>query len=150
MTAKLSASYVNNNQNYDYFQKFFVYNENKKTDPNFHQEQVSKWERKTFEALLNYNKTFGQHTVGALAGWHAEAFDSKYWYTYRKNFPNNSVTDINAGDVSTQQAQGNTRELNMLSWFGRVNYDFAGRYLFEANLRADASNRFADIEKAHV
>jgi TonB-linked SusC/RagA family outer membrane protein len=94
--------------------------------------------------LLNYNKTFGKHTVGALAGWHAEAFDSKYWYTYRKNFPNNNVTDINAGDVSTQQAQGNTRELNMLSWFGRVNYDFAGRYLFEANLRADASSRFAD------
>ena len=144
LTAKLSASYVNNNQNYDYFQKFFVYNANKKTDPNFHDERVYKWERKTFEALLNYNKTFGQHTVGALAGWHAEAYDYKYWYTYRKNFPNNSVTDINAGDVSTQQAQGNTRELNMLSWFGRVNYDFAGRYLFEANLRADASSRFAD------
>lgn len=144
LTAKLSASYVNDNQNYDYFQKFFVYNANKKTDPNFHDERVYKWERKTFEALLNYNKTFGQHTVGALAGWHAEAYDYKYWYTYRKNFPNNSVTDINAGDVSTQQAQGYTRELNMLSWFGRVNYDFAGRYLFEANLRADASSRFAD------
>lgn len=92
--------------------------------------------------MLNYNKTFGQHTVGALAGWHAEAYDYKYWYTYRKNFPNNNVTDINAGDVSTQQAQGNTRELNMLSWFGRVNYDFAGRYLFEANLRYDGSSRF--------
>ena len=144
LVAKLSASYVNNNQNYDYFQKYFVYNENKKTDPNFHDERVYKWERKTFEALLNYNKTFGQHNIGALAGWHAEAYDYKYWYTYRKNFPNNSVTDINAGDVSTQQAQGNTRELNMLSWFGRINYDFAGRYLFEANLRADASSRFAD------
>ena len=144
LTAKLSASYVNDNQNYDYFQKFFVYNANKKTDPNFHDERVYKWERKTFEALLNYNKTFGQHTVGALAGWHAEAYDYKYWYTYRKNFPNNNVTDINAGDVSTQKAEGNTRELNMLSWFGRVNYDFAGRYLFEANLRADASSRFAD------
>ena len=142
LTAKLSASYVNDNQNYDYFQKFFVYNANKKTDPNFHDERVYKWERKTFEALLNYNKTFGQHTVGALAGWHAEAYDYKYWYTYRKNFPNNNVTDINAGDVSTQQAQGNTRELNMLSWFGRVNYDFAGRYLFEANLRYDGSSRF--------
>lgn len=142
LVAKLSASYVNNNQNYDYFQKYFVYNENKKTDPNFHDERVYKWERKTFEALLNYNKTFGQHTIGALAGWHAEAYDYKYWYTYRKNFPNNSVTDINAGDVSTQQAQGYTRELNMLSWFGRVNYDFAGRYLFEANLRYDGSSRF--------
>ena len=54
------------------------------------------------------------------------------------------MTDLNAGDVSTQKAEGYTRELNMLSWFGRVNYDFAGRYLFEANLRADASSRFAD------
>ena len=144
LTAKLSASYVNNNQNYSYFQKYFVYNANKKTDPNFLDDRVYKWERKTFEALLTYNKTFGQHTVGALAGWHAEGYDYKYWYTYRKNFPNNEVTDLNAGDVSTQKAQGYTRELNMLSWFGRVNYDFAGRYLFEANLRADASSRFAD------
>ncbi len=144
LTAKISASYVNNNQNYDYFQNYFVYNENKKTDPSSHTESVSKWERKTFEALLNYNKTFGQHTVGALVGWHAEGYKYKYWYTYRKNFPNNEVTDINAGDVSTQQASGYTRQLNMLSWFGRVNYDFAGRYLFEANLRADASSRFAD------
>lgn len=143
LVAKVSASYVNNNQNYDYFQKYFRYNENKQTDPNFHDDRVYKWERKTFEALLNYDKTFGKHTIGALAGWHAEAYDYKYWYTYRKNFPNNNVTDINAGAVSTQQAQGFTRDLNMLSWFGRVNYDFAGRYLLEANLRADASSRFA-------
>ena len=27
----------------------------------------------------------------------------------------------------------------MISWFGRVNYDYAGKYLFEANIRADAS-----------
>lgn len=144
LTAKLSASYVNNNQNYSYFQKFFVYNANKKTDPNFLDDRLYKWQRKTFEALLTYNKTFGQHTVGALAGWHAEGYDYKYSYAYRQNFPNNEVTDLNAGDVSTQKAQGFTRQLNMLSWFGRVNYDFAGRYLFEANLRADASSRFAD------
>ena len=31
----------------------------------------------------------------------------------------------------------------MISWFGRVNYDYAGKYLFEANIRADASSRFA-------
>ena len=32
----------------------------------------------------------------------------------------------------------------MLSWFARVNYDYAGKYLFEANIRADASSRFAE------
>ena len=143
LVAKVSASYVNNNQNYVAFQKYFRYNANKDTDPSSLDDRVYKWERKTFEALLNYNKTFGQHSIGALAGYHAEAYDYKYWYTYRQNFPNNESTDLNSGAVSTQKAQGYTRELNMLSWFGRLNYDFAGRYLFEANLRADASSRFA-------
>lgn len=36
-----------------------------------------------------------------------------------------------------------SRELAMLSYFGRINYDFAGKYLLEANFRADASSRFA-------
>ena len=105
---------------------------------------MSKWERKTFEALLTYNKTLGNHNFGALAGWHAEGYEYKYWKTYRQGFPSSSVTDINAGDASTQKGEGYTRKLNMLSWFGRVNYDFAGRYLLEANLRADASSRFAE------
>lgn len=143
LKATMSASYVNNNQNYSYFQKYFRYNANKATDPAFLDERVYKWERSTFEALLNYDKNFGLHHVGAMAGWHAESYNYKYWYTYRKNFPNNELTDLNAGDVSTQLAQGFTRKLNMLSWFGRVNYDYAGKYLFEANVRADASSRFA-------
>ena len=29
-----------------------------------------------------------------------------------------------------------------LSYFGRIQYDYAGKYLFEANLRSDASSRF--------
>ena len=144
LVAKVSASYVNNNQNYDYFQPYFRYNANKETTPNSHDERVYKWERSTFEALLTYNKSFGQHNLGALAGWHAEKYKYKYWRTYRQGFPNSETTDINAGDVSTQKAEGYTRNLNMLSWFGRINYDFAGRYLFEANLRADASSRFAE------
>ena len=62
----------------------------------------------------------------------------------RKNFPNNDLDDMNAGDASTQKNEGYRRELAMISWFGRVNYDYAGKYLLEANIRADASSRFAD------
>lgn len=144
LKATMNASYVNNNQNYINFQQYFRYNPNKETDPNSLDDRVYKWERSTFEALLNYDKSFGKHNVKAMAGWHAESYDYKYWRTYRKNFPNNDLTDINAGDVSTQEASGYTRELNMISWFGRVNYDYAGKYLFEANVRADASSRFAE------
>ena len=62
---------------------------------------------------------------------------------YRKNFPNDNLTDMNAGDAATQTNEGYSRELAMISWFARVNYDFAGKYLLEANIRADASSRFA-------
>ena len=54
---------------------------------------------------------------------------------------------MSAGDAASQQNWGNTRELAMLSWFGRVNYDFAGKYLFEANIRSDASSRFAKDQR---
>lgn len=63
---------------------------------------------------------------------------------YRENFPNNELTDINAGDAASQTNAGFSRELAMISWFARVNYDFAGKYLLEANIRADASSRFAE------
>lgn len=51
---------------------------------------------------------------------------------------------MNAGDASTQSNEGYTAELAMISWFARINYDFAGKYLLEANIRADASSRFAE------
>ena len=35
----------------------------------------------------------------------------------------------------------------MVSYFGRLNYDYAGRYLFEANFRSDASSRFAEAHR---
>ena len=80
-----------------------------------------------------------------MLGWHTERYKYLPDWMYRKNFPNNELTDLNAGDASTQQNAGNTRELSMVSYFGRLNYDYAGRYLFEANFRSDASSRFAEL-----
>lgn len=50
---------------------------------------------------------------------------------------------MNAGDAASQTNEGFSRELAMISWFARINYDFADKYLLEANIRADASSRFA-------
>ena len=82
-----------------------------------------------------------------MLGWHTERYKYLPDWMYRKNFPNNELTDMNAGDASTQQNAGNTRELSMVSYFGRLNYDYAGRYLFEANFRSDASSRFAEAHR---
>ena len=143
LTASANASYVKSDQNYYEFQKEYDYNANKKASPNKLDERVYSWDRSTFEAMLNYDQSFGLHNVKALLGWHAENYNYKYWRLQRQNFASNDLTDINAGASSTQTNEGYTRRLNMLSWFARVNYDFAGKYLFEANVRSDGSSRFS-------
>lgn len=144
LTFTATGSYVNNMQNYTYFQKFIQYNANKASDPNSLDECYYTWNRTNYDLLLNYDQTFGKHNIKGLAGWHTEKYNYKELTAYRKDFPNNDLTDINAGDAASQTNSGYTRELAMLSWFARVNYDYAGKYLFEANIRADASSRFAE------
>lgn len=140
----LQGAYVNNLQNYNYSQKYIKYNENKESDPSQLDERFYKWDRTNYDALLNYNKNFGKHNIKGLLGWHTEKYNYKYQKAVRKKFPNNELTDMNAGDASTQSNEGYTAELAMISWFARINYDFAGKYLLEANIRADASSRFAE------
>lgn len=140
----LQGAYVSNLQNYSYFQKYIKYNENKESDPNQLDERYYKWDRTNYDALLNYDKSFGQHNIKGLLGWHTEKYNYKFQKAVRKKFPNNELTDMNAGDASTQSNEGKTAELAMISWFARINYDFAGKYLLEANIRSDASSRFAE------
>ena len=140
----LQGSYVNNTQDYTYFQKYIKYNENKETDPNSLTQRYTSWNRTNYDALLNYDKSFGQHNLKGLLGWHTEKYNYKYSSSYRSKFPNNELTDMDAGDASTQSNGGYTAELAMVSWFARVNYDYAGKYLLEANIRGDASSRFAE------
>jgi TonB-linked SusC/RagA family outer membrane protein len=140
----LQGAYINNTQNYSYFQKYIKYNANKESEPNKLEERYYTWNRTNYNALLNYDKTFDKHGFKGLLGFQTEKYNRKELETSRKNFPNNELTDMNAGDPSTQTNKGFTRELAMVSWFARVNYDYANKYLFEANIRSDASSRFAE------
>ncbi|MDR0995673.1 MAG: SusC/RagA family TonB-linked outer membrane protein [Tannerella sp.] len=127
LKATLSGSYVTNRQQYKNFEDFIQYNPNKASQPASLDERYYLWDRTNFDALLNYDKTFaGKHNLKVLAGWHTEDYNYSYAKMYRSSFPNNDLTDINAGDASTQTNEGYTRELAMISWFGRVNYDYAG------------------------
>ena len=55
------------------------------------------------QAYLDYNKTFGKHTIGALLGYSQIYKQTRYLQAYRKNLPNsNSLDQINAGEVTGQ------------------------------------------------
>lgn len=142
-----TGSYVGNSQHFKDFQKFIQYNPNHKSEPNRLDERHSNWSRVTSDLLLNYDKQFGVHGFKAMGGWHTEQYRYAENRSFRDNFPTNDLSDMNAGSAASQKNEGWTRDLAMLSWFGRLNYDYKGIYLLEANIRSDASSRFADGQR---
>lgn len=96
------------------------------------------------QGLLNYNKTFGDHTLGVLAGIQAYELTSNYLKGYSEGGSLDQLDELDAGDASTDQANGNENGNSLLSYFGRVNYSYAGKYLFEGNIRRDGSSHFSE------
>lgn len=95
------------------------------------------------QGQLTYDRTFGKHSVSALAM--ALGRKEKYhnvWVS-RNSFDSDVMDQISAGNAKGQQLGGYDRESARLSYVGRVNYNYDGRYLFEANIRRDASENFA-------
>ncbi|WP_245832413.1 SusC/RagA family TonB-linked outer membrane protein [Massilibacteroides vaginae] len=144
LTFTLQGAYVTDIKETKDFRKECWYDEVNYHGPDQLEEKVNRWSRYTLDALLNYAKTFNQdHNLKVMGGYKIEKYDSRELKAFRKSFPNSSLTDLNAGDASTQTNSGYSRELAMMSYFGRINYDYQGKYLLEADFRADASSRFA-------
>lgn len=97
--------------------------------------------------LLRYDHTFGKHTIGALVGYSEEYFDWKWNSGYRSGFINNTQRELNLGDASSQTNNSGHYDLGLQSVFGRINYNYDNKYLFEANVRRDGSSRFSKGNK---
>lgn len=87
-----------------------------------------------------YSRSFGSHNFKIMAGFQSE------WYRVR------SITAQQYGILSglatldttssNPSVGGDYNSWTTAGFFGRLNYDYMGRYLFEANLRYDGSSRF--------
>ena len=103
------------------------------------------------ENTLTYNHTFAeQHHLTVLAGQSAQQFQYMYTNAYRSGFVNNTLQNINAGPASNPAYPVTNSGIGiepitdrLASYFGRVNYDFAGKYLLTATARLDGTSQFA-------
>jgi len=92
------------------------------------------------ENTLNYDKQFNDHGLAVLLGYTVQKQRDEYQALSAGNFPNNLVPTLNAGTVN-----GGTSlayEWAMISYLGRVNYNYKNRYFLSAVLRRDGSSRF--------
>ncbi|GHT43630.1 SusC/RagA family TonB-linked outer membrane protein [Bacteroidia bacterium] len=111
--------------------------------PNSVEDYLERFMTVTMQGLLNYEKQFGPHAVKGLLGVSRERYTRNLTRAYRRNFPSNDLTELNAGSTIGWTNSGTSNEATIGSYFGRINYDYAGKYLLEMNLRSDGSSKFA-------
>lgn len=99
-----------------------------------------------WENVLSYNHAFGLHNVGLMAG---TSMSSYHYENLEGQDYGLLLTDIDKAFIDTATAPeeqskvwGGASDHRMASVFGRVNYNYAERYLFEAVVRRDGSSNF--------
>ena len=92
--------------------------------------------------LLNYNQTFGDHDVSAMIGYEEQRYDYRVTDVSKLGLTDANVNDLNAA-TTPYSTTGYGTAYTARSVFGRANYAYKGKYLFEFNLRYDGSSRFA-------
>lgn len=94
-------------------------------------------------------KIAADHNFKVLAGYSQEYYKSDGFWASRDKLPFDGIDVLNTGSDNKQNGSadndGNeySNDVAVQSWFSRLNYDYQGKYLFEASLRADGSSRFA-------
>lgn len=124
------------------FNSTFIFDASKTVGPNSLSVSSGDNSLITLQSLLRYTKTIDKHSITALAGFSQESYRDDWISASRDKFPNNSLYELNSGAAGNMQNSGSGSEWALRSYFGRINYDFSGKYLFEANARYDGTSRF--------
>lgn len=89
----------------------------------------------------DYEKSFGQHNFKIMAGYNQELKKSKYITGTGQELLSEVLNDLNFS-TAEQTVKGGGEEWALRGAFYRLNYDYAGKYLFETSGRYDGSSRF--------
>ena len=104
-----------------------------------------------FEATLNFEEEFGQNKIGALVGFTSFDENQRNNGVFGQGTPSNQIRSVSSLTPSDQVILlGENNDAALRSLFGRFNYSYAGKYLFSATVRRDASSRFADDNQTGV
>ncbi|MDT7828366.1 TonB-dependent receptor [Pricia sp. S334] len=96
---------------------------------------------------LKWNKSFADDTdLSILLGTSYENFGNSYFMAANEGYLGNDLYELNAGSTNPT-VSGTSTVSSLISYFGRANYVWNEKYLFEANFRYDGSSRFAEGNK---
>lgn len=97
----------------------------------------------TSQLLANYMHSFGKHDVTVMGGFENYYMKSETLSAARDQYELTNYPYLNIGSEDFQTNSGSGSKYTSNSFFGRLIYSYANRYLFQANVRHDGSSRFA-------
>ena len=103
-------------------------------------QSMSDGTRTTLNALINYNRNIADnHNLKLLIGTEWSKGESMDFWAFRRNFASTVIEQMDAGGDYLKNNGGSARADARLNYFGRVNYDYFEKYLFEFVWRYDGS-----------
>jgi TonB-linked SusC/RagA family outer membrane protein len=99
------------------------------------------------ETTVNYEKTFGKHNLKAMVGFTSQKETDKYASLESNRYPNNLVESLSAVSGIITNGTSTINEWSLVSYLGRLNYNYAEKYYLTMSLRTDGSSRFGSDNK---
>lgn len=99
------------------------------------------------ETYFTYDDAFGDHVINAVLGTGAESWETEYNQSRGGGYTSDLLQTLAAADPLTVTASSMAYESRLLSFFARVNYSFADKYLASVSLRRDGYSVFGSNSK---
>lgn len=113
-------------------------------NPNSFQVTNEATTNKNVQLLLDYDLELGEkHDFHIMGGYQFEDYRYSQVYSTARSLASNDIPALNLGDDATKTNTQTISTYANQSYFGRLNYSYANRYLFEATIRTDESSRLA-------
>ncbi|MCD8193179.1 MAG: TonB-dependent receptor, partial [Tannerellaceae bacterium] len=109
-----------------------------KASAKYNNENYYTW---NIENMLTFDRTFNDHTIGALAGYSSQQYRKEKAEISGSEFPDDEVEWITEA-LTTRQGKTEMTEWTIASWLARIDYNYKNKYLLQGNIRRDGSSRF--------
>ncbi|QMW04813.1 SusC/RagA family TonB-linked outer membrane protein [Spirosoma foliorum] len=97
------------------------------------------------ENTLTYNRSFGNHNLEALLGYTTQKVKMENSNINGSQFPDNSVQWLNV--AANRIGNVGASDYSLISYLGRLNYNYKGNYLLSLAFRSDGSSRFGSNKR---
>ncbi len=107
-------------------------------------------DKNLLELTVNYARKFGRHDINLLGGYSYEDYYYQQAFAQNRYFVTNlfGFNNLGAGEqLLTGDVASSANMYKLISFFGRINYSFADRYIISATVRRDGSSKFGPNNK---